>query len=54
MHNTVRTRLQGTAIRSQVAGERDAAKVPASQEMAVTKNSLLFSKEAAYNLWGDP
>jgi hypothetical protein len=39
-----------TAIGSQGAGKRESAKVPGSQEMAVTKDSLLFSREPAYNL----
>ena len=41
-------------MRSQGAGERDSAKVPGSQEMAVTKDSLLSSREAPYNVWGEP
>ena len=36
------------------AGERDSPEVPGSQEMAVTNDSLLFSRETAYNLWGEP
>ena len=34
---------QGTAIRSQGAGERDSAEVSGFQEMAATKNALFMS-----------